>query len=245
MRAYPDADPSILSGSVVSDAAAGAGIAFALMAASGMTGVEDIFAGDPDFFSILSPQGDRELLTRGLGTNYEIMRGGIKRWPVGAPVQGPLHVLSELVREHRFGANEVEKVTVRIPEGELNVVNRSEMSDISLQYLLAVMLIDGTVTFKAAHDGSRMRDPRVRALAPRIELVTTRRGVLTDYPLPSRSPAGNKAHAAGRLGLPSPRSPGRANDASHKRRADRIQSCPCSTTNATIPSRACSARSSF
>lgn len=33
VRSYPDADPSILSGSVVSDTAAGAGIAFALMAA--------------------------------------------------------------------------------------------------------------------------------------------------------------------------------------------------------------------
>lgn len=33
IRAYPDADPSILSSSVVSDTAAGAGIAFALMAA--------------------------------------------------------------------------------------------------------------------------------------------------------------------------------------------------------------------
>src|SRR5262249_23742071 len=84
-------------------------------------------------------------------------------WPVGAPVQGPLHVLSELAREHGIVARDVKRVVVRIPEGEFNVVNRSEMSDISLQYLLAVMLIDGTVTFKAAHDHRRMRDPRARA----------------------------------------------------------------------------------
>ena len=96
------------------------------------------------------------------------MRGGIKRWPVGAPVQGPLHVLSELMREHHFKAADVDKLTVWIPERELGVVNRREMSDISLQYLLSVMLIDGTVTFKAAHDYSRMDDARVRQLTRRI-----------------------------------------------------------------------------
>ena len=96
------------------------------------------------------------------------MRGGIKRWPVGAPVQGPLQVLSELMREHGFKAADVDQLTVWIPERELGVVNRREMSDISLQYLLSVMLIDGTVTFKAAHDYSRINDARVRQLTRRI-----------------------------------------------------------------------------
>ena len=72
----------------------------ALMAAGGFTGVEDIFTGDPDFFSILSQQGNRELLVRGLGRDYEIMRGGIKRWSVGGPIQGPMHVLYELIQRH-------------------------------------------------------------------------------------------------------------------------------------------------
>ncbi|HKA42502.1 MAG TPA: MmgE/PrpD family protein [Burkholderiales bacterium] len=147
------------------------GLAAALMVKSGFSGVEDVLSGRWNYIDTYSADPDHESLTRGLGKDYEIMRGGIKRWPVGAPVQGPLHVLSELAREHGIVARDVKRVVVRIPEGEFNVVNRSEMSDISLQYLLAVMLIDGTVTFKAAHDHRRMRDPRVRALVPRIELI--------------------------------------------------------------------------
>jgi len=110
-------------------------------------------------------------LSRGLGRDFELMRGGIKRWPVGAPIQGPLHVLHELMHEHDFKADDVRELIVHIPERELGVVDKREMSDISLQYLLAVMLIDGTVTFAAAHTTARMRDPRVRRLAARIKAV--------------------------------------------------------------------------
>jgi 2-methylcitrate dehydratase PrpD len=39
-----------------------------------------------------------------------------------------------------------------------------------MQHLCAVMLIDGTVSFKAAHDEKRMRDARVLKLRERIEL---------------------------------------------------------------------------
>jgi len=143
----------------------------ALMAASGFTGVEDIYSGDPNFFSIFSPDADREALVRGLGRDYEIMRGGIKRWPVGGPIQGPLHVLYELIQRHRLKAGDVERLVVRMPEEQLTVVNERELPDISLQHLLAVMLIDGTMTFAAAHDFARAREPAVLRLRRRIEAV--------------------------------------------------------------------------
>ena len=147
------------------------GLAAALMVKSGFTGVEDVLSGEYNYIATYSADPDLDILVRGLGREYEIMHGGIKRWPVGAPIQGPLHVLHDLIREHRFGADDVEKLVVHVPERELGVVNNREMSDISLQYLLAVMLIDGTVTFAAAHTKKRMRDARVRKLAPRIEAI--------------------------------------------------------------------------
>jgi 2-methylcitrate dehydratase PrpD len=41
----------------------------------------------------------------------------------------------------------------------------------SLQHLLAVMLVDGTVTFKSTHDVARMRDPLVLRQRAKISLV--------------------------------------------------------------------------
>ena len=148
------------------------GVAGALMVAHGWTGVEDIFTGERDFFHTFAPEEvDRNELTRGLGRNYEILRGGIKRWPVGGPIQGPLHVLRDLIQEHGIKASDVVRLVARMPDKELEIVNNRDMPDISVQHLLAIMLIDGTVTFASAHDFRRMRDPGVLALRKRIEAV--------------------------------------------------------------------------
>ena len=144
----------------------------ALMAAHGFSGVEDVFSGERDFFyTFVKDDADRDALTRGLGQEFEIMRAAIKRWPVGGPIQGPLHVLRDLIATQRFSADDVVELTARMPDKELEIVNNREMPDISVQHLLAVMLLDGTVTFASAHDFRRMRDPRVLALRERIHTV--------------------------------------------------------------------------
>jgi 2-methylcitrate dehydratase PrpD len=144
----------------------------ALMVKHGWTGVEDIFSGERDFFFTFAPEEvDRNEMIRGLGTDYEIMRAGIKRWPVGGPIQGPMHVLRDLIIEHGIKAHEVEKIIARMPDKELEIVNNRESPDISVQHLLAVMLVDGNITFKSAHSFRRMRDPKVLAVRRRIEAV--------------------------------------------------------------------------
>ena len=65
----------------------------------------------------------------------------------------------------------VQKVVVTVGAREASVVNARELADISLQHLLAVMLVDGTVTFKSTHDASRMRDPAVLRQRAKISLV--------------------------------------------------------------------------
>ena len=148
------------------------GVAGALMVAHGWTGVEDVFSGERDFFYTFAPEEiDRKELVRGLGRHYEIMRGSIKRWPVGGPIQGPLHVLRELIQKHGFKAGDVEKLVARMPDKELEIVNNRDMPDISVQHLLAVMLLDGTVTFQSAHDFKRMKDSSVLDLRKRIEAL--------------------------------------------------------------------------
>ena len=146
----------------------------ALMVAHGWTGVEDVFSGERDFFYTFEPEpgsANRDELSRGLGTDYEMLRASIKRWAVGGPIQGPLHVLRDLMQEHRFTAADVEKLVARLPDKELEIVNNRDMADISVQHLLAVMLIDGTVTFASAHDNARAKDRRVIEMKKRIEAV--------------------------------------------------------------------------
>ena len=148
------------------------GIAAAQMVASGFTGVEDVLSGESNFLSVFSPDADREALVRGLGRKFEVMRVAIKYWPVGGPIQAPLHVLRDLIRQHGIKADDVDKLVVRLPDKELKTVDNRDMPDISVQHLLAVMLIDGKVTFATAHDFARMKDPKVLKLRRnRIETI--------------------------------------------------------------------------
>jgi 2-methylcitrate dehydratase PrpD len=144
----------------------------ALMAAHGWTGVEDIFSGERDFFFTFAPEEvDRNEMVRGLGREYEIMRAGIKRWPVGGPIQGPMHVLRDLILEHKLNAGDVTQIIARMPDKELEIVNNRASPDISVQHLLSIMLIDGNITFKSAHDFARMKDPAVLKVRRLVQAI--------------------------------------------------------------------------
>jgi 2-methylcitrate dehydratase PrpD len=65
----------------------------------------------------------------------------------------------------------VKSVVVRLAGTEARVVDNREMPDICLQHLVAVMLMDKTVSFKAAHDKARMKDPATLAVRAKVQLV--------------------------------------------------------------------------
>ncbi len=146
------------------------GVAAATMVSAGFTGVEDVFAGERNFFVAYGRDPNPEVLVTGLGTTYEIMNTNIKRWSVGSPIQAPLDSLLALIEQERIGADNVDKLVVRVARQGANTVDNRNMPDICLQHMCAVMLLDGTVTFKSAHDQKRMRDRNVVALRRRIEL---------------------------------------------------------------------------
>jgi 2-methylcitrate dehydratase PrpD len=147
------------------------GAAAATMVASGMTGIDDVFSGDRSLFFAFGQNAKPELLTEGLGENYEILRTNIKRWTVGSPIQAPLDSLSTLLKEHKFKAADVEKVVVRVSQQGARTVNNRHMPDINMQYMVSVMLLDGTASLEAAHDIARMSDPKVLEMRSRIELL--------------------------------------------------------------------------
>ena len=51
------------------------------------------------------------------------------------------------------------------------MVDNREIPDISLQHVIAVMLLDKTVSFHAAHDKQRMQDPAVLRQRAKVNLV--------------------------------------------------------------------------
>src|SRR6185295_6293544 len=80
------------------------GAAAATMVASGMTGIDDSFSGQRNFFFAFGARGDPGALVRGLGRVHEIVNTNIKRWSVGSPIQAPLDSLSALIKTHGLTA---------------------------------------------------------------------------------------------------------------------------------------------
>jgi 2-methylcitrate dehydratase PrpD len=66
----------------------------------------------------------------------------------------------------------VKKVVVRLATDEVNTVSDRDMPDICLQYVVAIMLLDKTVTFASVHNKARMQDPAVLRQRAKVELVS-------------------------------------------------------------------------
>jgi 2-methylcitrate dehydratase PrpD len=147
------------------------GVTAALLVQAGATGVDDVLSGQDNFLTDYAPQADSTKLIEKLGERYEITRTNIKKWTVGSPIQAPLDALESILKRRPFEASEVKSVAIRVATSEAALVNNREMPDICMQHMIAVMLVDKTATFKAAHDKARMQDPVILKQRAKVQLI--------------------------------------------------------------------------
>jgi 2-methylcitrate dehydratase PrpD len=147
------------------------GVTSALVVKSGWNGVDDIFSGPDNFFQAYAPKAKLDLLADKLGERYEVAQTDIKKWTVGSPIQGPLDALEAIRGRQPFEAEQVRRVTVRLAPSVGKVVDNRDIPDICLQHMIAVMLIDKTVSFHAAHDKPRMQDAAILRERAKVTLV--------------------------------------------------------------------------
>ena len=68
----------------------------------------------------------------------------------------------------------VAHIVVRLPEDGARIVDDSPMPDVNCQYIIALALVDGAVSFADSHSRERMADPQIRAVKERVKLVADR-----------------------------------------------------------------------
>src|SRR5262245_27580935 len=107
----------------------------------------------------------------GLGTRFWVTESAIKTYSVGYPIQSALDAFLALRREHGLTVDNVTRIVVRLPADGAAIVNGRPMPDVNCQYLIAVALIDGALSFEASHSYERMKDARVLAVKERVELI--------------------------------------------------------------------------
>lgn len=147
------------------------GVTSALLVKAGWTGIDDIFTGADNFFATYAPKAEPRRLVEKLGERYDITLTDIKKWTVGSPIQAPLDGIEAIRGKHPFEAGQVKRVTVRLAPRVADVVDNRDIPDICLQHMVAVMLLDKTVSFHAAHDTARMRDTATQRERQKVALV--------------------------------------------------------------------------
>jgi 2-methylcitrate dehydratase PrpD len=147
------------------------GVNAALVVHSGWTGVNDVLSGPNNFVESYNPKADPSGMIEQLGERYGVVQTTIKKWTTGGPIQAPLDALENLRKRQPFQADQVKQVVVRAATSAAYTVNNRDMPDICLQHLVAVMLIDKTVSFRAAHDKARMQDPAILRERAKVQLV--------------------------------------------------------------------------
>ena len=147
------------------------GVTAAQLVQIGWTGVDDVFSGADNFFQAYAPAGDPAMLVEQLGERYEDhphrhqeVDGRLADPGTARRDRDPAHA-SPVRRPGRGQRRRALAPTVA------DVVDNRDIPDICLQHMVAVMLIDKTASFKAAHDKPRMQDAAVLRERAKIQLV--------------------------------------------------------------------------
>lgn len=158
--------------------AAQSGVMAALLAMKGFLGPTQILeAADGGFCKATSDRTDLSLITAELGTRFLCRDVNIKPYACCASSHSAIDAVFELTGRHRFAPSDVERIRVKAAEGvklqcgfeyrAMGVVQ----AQMSLQYIVAVSLLDGAAMLEQFTD-ARISEAQVMALARRVEVVT-------------------------------------------------------------------------
>ncbi|MCA3261685.1 MAG: MmgE/PrpD family protein [Telmatospirillum sp.] len=145
----------------------------AALVRAGFSGGGDVLEmSDRNMLDAITSHPRPACLTDALGVRHEILETDIKCYPVGYPIAAPLAALEKIIGKHGVGAGETKRVRIYYNEDWYKVIgDKTQMPDVNLRYCMAVTLIDGRLTFDAAHDAERMQDLAVVAVGQRIDFL--------------------------------------------------------------------------
>src|SRR3954467_1324851 len=155
------------------------GLYGALLAANGFTGIENVFEAEyGGFCTTFSRSQDRfklEELTAGLGSTWQTMGVALKFYACVGSNHTTLDALNALRAEHRFGAEDVERIVVHGSQVTAEHVGWKyepkgmTSAQLNLPFCVATLLLEGDVFVDQFQPGAENDAKRI-ALAGRVEV---------------------------------------------------------------------------
>ena len=159
------------------------GVTAATMVQAGFTGVSDVLEGEHNLLDAFSTDPHPEALLDGLSLEYSIASTAIKPYTVGYPIQSALDALSTIMSRNNDVTNsDIVKVIVRLPTDGAGVVNDRSMPDVNIRHCIALMVVDGSVSFMSTHDYERMSDPAILEMKSHVEVIPDASLVMAEAP---------------------------------------------------------------
>jgi len=125
--------------------AAEGGVLAASLARDGFTGPSSVLDGEFGYLNAFCADSAPDLLTAGLGQEFETLKICIKRYPCHITAHTPVQSLRELMADHGFDGNDVETIKVAASSKVLSHHNIPEPGDLmlaqySVPFCLAIAL---------------------------------------------------------------------------------------------------------
>ena len=67
--------------------------------------------------------------------------------------------------------DDIKAIRITMPDDRMHIVDNRSSPDLCVQHLASIAIVDGTVSFEATHDHSRMNDKTIRAVRSRITMI--------------------------------------------------------------------------
>jgi len=153
-----------------------AGVRAAWLARAGVTGAVDAIEGENGYFKVFeNGEYDADLLTKDLGTAFELDAIAFKRYPICGMAQPAVDALRELREQHRFENRDVANVRVYGSKFVVDMVGRPYQpgenpvvdAQFSIPYCLATVLLTGSVSLVDLHTDNTLGIERIE-LAKKI-----------------------------------------------------------------------------
>lgn len=139
------------------------------LAYRGYVGAADTLDGQYNVFDAFSSHRDFTALVADLGVRFEIERTGFKFYSCCRNIHATLDIVFDLLGEHRFGPDDIEAITVWLPETLAAIVDNRALTTHNLQFIVAAAITDGEVT-RVQTSATRRADEKLNELATRITL---------------------------------------------------------------------------
>jgi len=156
-----------------------AAVAAVALARQGVTGAHDVFEGRYGLYpSYYGSDYEPDTLTRALGSDFHMLDLALKPYPCCSYSQEPIDAALELVREHRFGADDLLQVVVWVASPHAaGLVDRPYEprscpqvdAQFSMQYVIAAALRRRALGVADFQDEA-LHDPAVLALSRRVRV---------------------------------------------------------------------------